>query len=191
MFRDQVPAYLHLKTKILMLSVEAKPSRKLACHELVTVLLCPIIFPTPSTLLNATQGQVTQSANELAEQVTQNASELAERVTQSANELVEQVGQVSRASPKFFNTDDGSGAGFLTEPTEHLTTRQASDGSLTTAGWYEEYGEVIAALVILWVWCYLLYRRLSVLRGNRAFEPNMGAHRDMIPLRDNAPSSNP
>eukprot|EP01053_Blabericola_migrator_P005184 Blabericola_migrator_1__5183@NODE_2672_length_2477_cov_94_662656_g1652_i1_p1_GENE_NODE_2672_length_2477_cov_94_662656_g1652_i1NODE_2672_length_2477_cov_94_662656_g1652_i1_p1_ORF_typecomplete_len241_score31_08Apolipoprotein/PF01442_18/0_082YtxH/PF12732_7/0_25_NODE_2672_length_2477_cov_94_662656_g1652_i127749 len=167
-----------------MRSVRGKPSEKSACQvDLLTVLVCPITFPTPSTLLralNATQDQVTESASEWAERVTESASGWAERVAESASGWAERANEVSQAAFEFLNGDDST-AEVLTEPEEHLTTQQVSDGGWTASDWITLGGNTIIASIVVLAVGYKIYEVYCPSRDNAAgidsYEPLM------IPLR--------
>eukprot|EP01053_Blabericola_migrator_P001691 Blabericola_migrator_1__1690@NODE_1455_length_4516_cov_9_046527_g961_i0_p1_GENE_NODE_1455_length_4516_cov_9_046527_g961_i0NODE_1455_length_4516_cov_9_046527_g961_i0_p1_ORF_typecomplete_len207_score30_31Apolipoprotein/PF01442_18/0_0013Synuclein/PF01387_17/0_046Gemini_mov/PF01708_16/0_41_NODE_1455_length_4516_cov_9_046527_g961_i038204440 len=147
-----------------MRSVEGKPSKKSACElDLLTVLVCPITFPTPSTLLhvlNATQEQVTESASGLAERVTESASGLAE------------------AGLEFFNSINSSATENLTETTEHFTPHQVNYGIKPRDDAWRHLVLCVGAIVVGVGFAYHQLRNRDVL--------SRSTERDSIPLQGNA-----
>eukprot|EP01053_Blabericola_migrator_P005091 Blabericola_migrator_1__5090@NODE_2633_length_2510_cov_96_866148_g1652_i0_p2_GENE_NODE_2633_length_2510_cov_96_866148_g1652_i0NODE_2633_length_2510_cov_96_866148_g1652_i0_p2_ORF_typecomplete_len209_score25_04DUF4853/PF16145_5/0_018_NODE_2633_length_2510_cov_96_866148_g1652_i012921918 len=155
-----------LRHKIRMRSVKGKPFKRAAWQlNALTVLICPVNFPTSSTflhVLNATR----------------------EQVTESASELTEQARQVSRDSLGWFNGDDGSTVEVLTAPTEHFTTQQVRDGGLGTADWMFYGGETIAFVIIVFALGCKLYKMLFP--REEGIVGDQPIDLDMSPLRGGA-----
>eukprot|EP01053_Blabericola_migrator_P003359 Blabericola_migrator_1__3358@NODE_1993_length_3449_cov_51_658782_g1269_i0_p2_GENE_NODE_1993_length_3449_cov_51_658782_g1269_i0NODE_1993_length_3449_cov_51_658782_g1269_i0_p2_ORF_typecomplete_len218_score21_11Apolipoprotein/PF01442_18/0_083_NODE_1993_length_3449_cov_51_658782_g1269_i022842937 len=151
-----------------MLGIRGKPSKELSCQlDLLTVLVCPITFPSPSTLLralSATQGQVAESASGLAGRV-------AGRVAESASGLAERVGQVSQAGVALLNADDGSTGEVSTEPPELSTTHSIQDTDLTAYDWMTYGGRAIILSVVILTLGYKLYGLLTSERRTHQSRP--------------------
>eukprot|EP01053_Blabericola_migrator_P003360 Blabericola_migrator_1__3359@NODE_1993_length_3449_cov_51_658782_g1269_i0_p3_GENE_NODE_1993_length_3449_cov_51_658782_g1269_i0NODE_1993_length_3449_cov_51_658782_g1269_i0_p3_ORF_typecomplete_len197_score21_78SARAF/PF06682_12/0_1_NODE_1993_length_3449_cov_51_658782_g1269_i010600 len=141
-----------------MRSVRGKPFKKSAWQlNILTVLVCPVNLPTPSTflrVLNATQQQVTDSANGLTEGM----------------------------SRVLFDTEDGSTANVLSEPAEHLTTQQISGRDSTAADWIAYGGEAIFVTIIVLILGYKLYQLCA--RQARADQETSHSIEPGLPLQD-------
>eukprot|EP01053_Blabericola_migrator_P005564 Blabericola_migrator_1__5563@NODE_2832_length_2302_cov_45_041611_g1777_i0_p1_GENE_NODE_2832_length_2302_cov_45_041611_g1777_i0NODE_2832_length_2302_cov_45_041611_g1777_i0_p1_ORF_typecomplete_len195_score35_61TrbL/PF04610_14/0_11CoatB/PF10389_9/0_53CoatB/PF10389_9/9_4e03_NODE_2832_length_2302_cov_45_041611_g1777_i0256840 len=149
-----------------MRSVKGKPSKTSPRQaDVLTVLICPITFPTPSTflrILNATQEQVTESASGLAERVTESASEWA------------------AAGFEFFNSDRSSAAEDLSDITEQITTQQASGGT-TPQPFPPAFAAFIGGSMLL-SFAYMAYQIFASTVRCRSTEP------DTIPLGNAVPT---
>eukprot|EP01053_Blabericola_migrator_P005676 Blabericola_migrator_1__5675@NODE_2883_length_2246_cov_41_376778_g1808_i0_p1_GENE_NODE_2883_length_2246_cov_41_376778_g1808_i0NODE_2883_length_2246_cov_41_376778_g1808_i0_p1_ORF_typecomplete_len194_score25_82WBP1/PF11669_8/1_2e04WBP1/PF11669_8/0_23_NODE_2883_length_2246_cov_41_376778_g1808_i011451726 len=151
-----------------MRSVEGKPSKNSACQlDLLTVLVCPITFPTPSALLralNATQEQVTESASGLAGQIVESASEWAE------------------AGLEFFNSTNSSTAEVITDTSEHFTTQRVRWDIADHVSPFAAGAFVVCAIIFrLGFEAYCI--RKAILRSEARLQ---STEPDNIPLQGNA-----
>eukprot|EP01053_Blabericola_migrator_P003361 Blabericola_migrator_1__3360@NODE_1993_length_3449_cov_51_658782_g1269_i0_p1_GENE_NODE_1993_length_3449_cov_51_658782_g1269_i0NODE_1993_length_3449_cov_51_658782_g1269_i0_p1_ORF_typecomplete_len230_score35_45_NODE_1993_length_3449_cov_51_658782_g1269_i012681957 len=147
-----------------MRSVREKPSQQPVRQiNLLAVLLCPVNFPTPFTLLRVLKATP-------------------EQVTESASELTKQVSQASQAGLSFFYDDAGSTAEVLPDASQHFTPQQISDGDSAAAGWIAYGGEAIAIFIIVLAVSYKLYQLCAPLGRGHA-DRLQPSDPDMIPLR--------